>query len=211
MTNFTEAFGKCPLVAILRGIRPAECLDIGKALEEAGFTLIEVPLNSPDPLQSIEKLRQGLGTDVMVGAGTVLTVAQVADVAQAGGQLVVSPNTDPRVIGATVDRGLVSLPGCQTPTEAFAALEAGAHALKLFPAEALSPKALKAMCAVIPDHVPKIVVGGIGPDNMQDWAEAGASGFGLGSGLYRPGNSPQDVGQRAAAYAESFARIYMSK
>jgi len=207
MTNFTEAFRKCPLVAILRGIGPSEALDTGKVLEEVGFSLIEVPLNSPDPLQSIENLRKGLSANVLVGAGTVLTVEQVADVAAAGGQLVVSPNTNPRVIRSTVDLGLSSLPGCQTPTEAFLAIEAGSHGLKFFPAEAMSPRALKAMCAVIPDRVPKLVVGGIAPDNMQEWIDAGAAGFGLGSGLYRPGLSANDVRERALAYTESLARI----
>lgn len=212
--NLAEAFGKaffrCPLVAILRGITPSEALDTGKALADAGFTLIEVPLNSPDPCRSIEILRRGLGPEILVGAGTVLTVQQVEDVASAGGELIVSPNTNADVICAARARGLLSLPGCQTPSEAFAALDAGANALKFFPAEALSPNVLKAMCAVIPNDVVKLVVGGINPDNMQQWVAAGASGFGLGSGLYKPGMTATNIADRASRYISGFEQVRSS-
>lgn len=204
--DFAKAFAACPLVAILRGIDPSEALAVGQALERLGYTLVEVPLNSPDPLRSIEILRKGLGPNVLVGAGTVIRPEQVRDVASAGGQLIVSPNTDAEVIGDSVAQGLISLPGCQTPSEAFLAIKSGAHALKFFPAEALEPKVLRAMGAVIPKDVPKLVVGGITPDNMGDWLAEGAAGFGLGSALYRPGNSAQDVATNGVAYLESLAR-----
>ena len=195
--DFTAAFAHCPLVAILRGIAPGEVEAVGEALVEAGFTLIEVPLNSPQPLESIARLARRLEGRALVGAGIVLDVGQVTAVARAGGRLVVSPNTDVAVIGATVEAGLASLPGYFTPSEAFAAIGAGAHALKLFPAEAASPAVLRAQSAVLPAAVPKLAVGGILPESMAGWIAAGARGFGLGSALYRPGMDAAEVRGRA--------------
>lgn len=199
-TRFRQAFAKCPLVAILRGIRPDEVEDVGEVLADAGFTLIEVPLNSPDPFDSIARLARRLEGKAMVGAGTVLDPAEVARVRDAGGELIVSPNTDTSVIAATVEAGLVSLPGYLTPSEAFAAARAGAHALKLFPAEAASPKVLKAQRAVLPPSLPVLVVGGVTPEGMDTWKAAGASGFGIGSALYAPGLELADICERAARF-----------
>lgn len=199
--DFTHAFDRFPLVAILRGITPDEVEAVGDVLVAAGFTLIEVPLNSPDPLVSIERLARHLEGVAMVGAGTVLSTDQVSAVADAGGRMIVSPNTNPDVIAASVSAGLASLPGCWTATEAFAALHAGAHALKFFPAEAMSPGVVKALAAVLPPAVPKLVVGGITPETMQPWVAAGAAGFGLGSALYRPGDTAEQVGVNARAFA----------
>ena len=190
---FDTAFARCPLVAILRGVRPDEVAGVGEALVDAGFTLIEVPLNSPDPLASIAVLARAVGTRAVVGAGTVLDPADVAHVADANGTLVISPNTDERVIAASVARGLVSMPAFATPTEAFTALHAGADALKLFPAEGSSPATLRAMRAVLPGAMRILPVGGITPDKLRPWHEAGASGFGLGSALYTPGRSADEV------------------
>lgn len=200
LAAFDTAFAKCPLIAILRGVKPDEVEAIGETLADAGFTLIEVPLNSPDPIDSIARLAKRVGDRAMVGAGTVLRETDVAAVADAGGTLIISPNANPRVIAASAARGLVSLPGIATPTEAFAALDAGATALKLFPAETSSPAVLKAMRAVLPPATRVLPVGGITPDTMQVWRDAGAPGFGLGSALYKPGFSAAEVGTRAAAF-----------
>lgn len=191
------AMARCPLVAILRGVTPAAVEAIGEALVDAGFSLIEVPLNSPDPLDSIARLVRRLGDRAVIGAGTVLTTDHVAQVQKAGGRLIVSPNTNTDVIAASAAAGMLSLPGYATPSEAFAALAAGAHGLKLFPAEAASPAVLKAQRAVLPRGVPMFVVGGITPDTMAPWRAAGADGFGLGSALYKPGDDAGTV--RAAA------------
>lgn len=207
MINFASAFAALPLVAILRGIRPDEVEAAGDALVEAGFTLIEVPLNSPEPLVSIERLARRLGDHAIVGAGTVLHTAQVAQVQDAGGGLIVSPNTDVAVIAESAARGLVSLPGYFTPSEAFAALAAGASGLKLFPAEAASPAVVKAQRAVLPRDVPLLVVGGITPDTMQPWHAAGANGYGLGSALYSVGATAQEIATRARAFATAFADL----
>ena len=190
----------CPLIAIIRGVTPDEAEAIGDAIYEAGIRIVEVPLNSPDPLISIERLASRFGERMLVGGGTVLRWSQVHEVKDSGGQLIVSPNSDPEVIDAAVRAGLVSCPGYFTPSEAFTAIAAGATALKLFPAEAASPTVLKAHMAVIPSDVPMIVVGGVQPDNMQPWIEAGAAGFGLGSGLYKPGRSQTETFERAKAY-----------
>lgn len=195
--DFSTAFAVCPLVAILRGVRPDEIDAIGDGLVDAGFTLIEVPLNSPDPLDSIARLTKRLNGRAVVGAGTVLQVSQVAEVRAAGGRIIVSPNANPAVIAAAASAGLASLPGIATPTEAFAALDAGATALKLFPAEAASPAVLKAMRAVLPRDVRMLPVGGIAPDTMAPWLAAGADGFGLGSALYTVGRGADDVAARA--------------
>jgi 2-dehydro-3-deoxyphosphogalactonate aldolase len=192
--------GECPLIAILRGVKAAEAEAIAAAVFEAGIRIIEVPLNSPDPLKSIERLSAKFGDQALVGGGTVFTPANVEDIQSAGGRLIVSPNTNAGVIRAAAGAGLVSCPGYFTPTEAFTALDAGATALKLFPAEAASPAVLKAQRAVIPGDVPIIVVGGIKADGMQPWVEAGASGFGLGSGLYKPGQSADETLDKARAY-----------
>lgn len=197
---FDRAFAACPLVAILRGLTPAEAPAIGDALVAAGLTLIEVPLNSPDPFDSIALLARRLGDHAMIGAGTVLAPDDVARVRDAGGTLIVSPNTDAAVIRATRAAGLISLPGYFTPSEGFAALAAGASALKLFPADGTTPAFLKAQRAVLPRSARVLAVGGIAPDNMATWRAAGADGFGLGSNLYRPGASVQQVADAAARY-----------
>ncbi|MCJ2132852.1 2-dehydro-3-deoxy-6-phosphogalactonate aldolase [Methylobacterium sp. J-026] len=206
LDRFEAAFAACPLVAILRGLTPGEAPAVGEALVGAGFTLIEVPLNSPDPLRSIAILAERLSGRALVGAGTVLDPAQVAAIGAAGGSLVVSPNTDATVIGATRALGLVSLPGYQTPTEAFAALAAGATALKLFPADVASPAALRAHRAVLPSGTRVLAVGGVTPDGIAGWRAASADGFGLGSNLYRPGKDAADIARDAAAFVDALRR-----
>lgn len=198
---------QCPLVAIIRGVTPDEAEAIGEALFAAGIRIIEVPLNSPDPLASIERLARRFGESALVGAGTVLEAADVARVRDSGGRVIVSPNTFPPVIEASAAAGLVSLPGFFTPSEAFRALRAGATGLKLFPAEGAAPAVVKAQRAVLPRDVPLLVVGGIGPGTMQPWVDAGADGFGLGSGLYRPGQSAEETAAKARAYVEGLRGI----
>jgi 2-dehydro-3-deoxyphosphogalactonate aldolase len=190
----------CPLIAIIRGITPDEAEAIGDAVYEGGIRIIEVPLNSPDPLRSIALLARKFGDEVLVGAGTVLKASEVRDVQAAGGRIIVSPNTNLDVVAASAAAGLVSSPGFFTPSEAFAAIGAGATALKLFPAEGASPAVMKAQLAVIPKDVPVMAVGGIKPDTMQPWLKAGAAGFGLGGGLYQPGQSAADTLAKARAY-----------
>lgn len=207
LAAFDAAFARCPLVAILRGVKPDEVEGVGDALVDAGFTLIEVPMNSPDPLDSIARLAKRFGDRAVIGAGTVLRVADVAAVADAGGTMIISPNANLDVIAASAARGLVSLPGIATPSEAFAAIEAGATALKLFPAEAASPIVLKAMRAVLPKDMRVLPVGGIAPDNMAPWRDAGAAGFGLGSALYKPGMTAADVGANARAFVDALNRL----
>lgn len=201
--SFSDAFARCPLVAILRGVRPDEVEPIGEALVDAGFTLIEVPLNSPEPFDSIGRLVGRVGDRAMIGAGTVLTAEDAQRVADVGGTMIVSPNTDPAVIRASVAAGMASLPGYFTPSEAFAAIAAGASALKLFPAEAATPAVLKAHRAVLPRSLPVLAVGGVTPDTMAPWRAAGADGFGLGSALYKPGAGAEDVGAAARAFVEA--------
>ena len=193
-------FAELPLIAILRGVTPDEVVAIGRVLVEAGFRLIEVPLNSPDPIESIRRLAAALGNAATVGGGTVLSADDVAQVAAAGGSLVVSPNMQPDVITATRAAGMLSVPGVCTPTEAFAAIEAGADFLKLFPAEQLGPAAIKALRAVLPQPIPLVPVGGITPESMASWLAAGATGFGLGSAVYKPGMTAGDVRHAAAAF-----------
>jgi 2-dehydro-3-deoxyphosphogalactonate aldolase len=194
-----EAMARCPLVAILRGVALDEVEGVTEALVEAGFAMIEVPLNSPDPFTSIASVQRRFGADALIGAGTVLSEDDVARVADTGARLVVSPNVDPTVIAATHRAGLVSLPGYSTPSEGFAALKAGATGLKLFPAEGTLPQVLSAQRAVLPKGVPILVVGGVSPDTMARWAGI-ADGFGLGSALYKPGFDAAEVGRRARAF-----------
>jgi len=202
---FDTAFARCPLIAILRGVTPDEVEDVGEALVGAGFTLIEVPMNSPDPLESVSRLALRFAGRAVIGAGTVLHEDQVAAVAAAGGTMIISPNANLRVISASAAAGLVSLPGIATPSEAFAAIEAGATALKLFPAEAASPAVVKAMRAVLPKETRLFPVGGIAPGTMAPWTAAGAAGFGLGSALYKPGMSAAEVGTNARAFIEALS------
>jgi 2-dehydro-3-deoxyphosphogalactonate aldolase len=200
---FQRHFAECPLVAIIRGVTPDEAETIGEAIYDGGIRIIEVPLNSPEPLKSIERLAKRMGDRALVGAGTVLDTRQVADVKAAGGQLIVSPNTNTDVIAASAQAGLVSCPGFFTPSEAFAAIEAGAHALKLFPAEAATPAFVKAQRAVLPKALPILIVGGVKPELMGAWLEAGANGFGLGSGVFKPGDSAAEVLENSRSYVSA--------
>lgn len=198
--RFDAAFAALPLVAILRGVKPGEVLAIAQTLYDAGFRLIEVPLNSPEPLDSIARLAQGLPGYAVVGAGTVLDTEAVARVQQAGGQLIVMPHADTRLVALAKARGLYCVPGAATPTEAFACVEAGADAVKLFPAELITPPIVKALRAVLPKALRLLPVGGITPNGMAIYRHAGADGFGLGGALYTPGMGAADVADRAAAF-----------
>jgi 2-dehydro-3-deoxyphosphogalactonate aldolase len=191
-----KALAQQPLIAILRGLTPAEAPHVGRVLWDAGFRILEVPLNSPQPLHSIALLREAL-PDALIGAGTVLTAAQAREVKAAGGQLAISPNFDASVMQAALDAGILAIPGVATPSEAFAALAAGAHAIKLFPAEMISPAAVKAMRAVLPKDALLIPVGGIGASNMAAYWLAGANGFGIGSSLYSPSKAISSIQQNA--------------
>ncbi len=206
LDRYRAHFAACPLVAIIRGVTSDDAVAVGEALVDAGLRVIEVPLNSPDPFVSIARLAERFGDAATIGAGTVLDPADVGRVRDAGGTIVVSPGTDTAIIAATVAAGMVAAPGYFTPSEAFAALAAGAQVLKLFPAEAASPAVLKAHLAVLPKGVPVLPVGGIAPDGMAAWTAAGAAGFGLGGGLYVAGRSPADVGERARGYVRMLSR-----
>jgi 2-dehydro-3-deoxyphosphogalactonate aldolase len=197
--KLTAALAACPLVAILRGLPPTDAPAVGEALAGSGWKIIEVPLNSPEPLLSIAALARA-HPDVLVGAGTVLTVQQVRDVHAAGGQLVVSPNFNADVVREAVGLGMACLPGVGTATEAFAALHAGAHGLKLFPAEMIPPAAVKALRAVLPPQTLLLPVGGVTPANMAVYLAAGADGFGIGSALYKPGMAAAEVRRNAHAF-----------
>ncbi|MCL6703082.1 2-dehydro-3-deoxy-6-phosphogalactonate aldolase [Pseudomonas sp. T1.Ur] len=200
----TQALAHNGLIAILRGLRPEEAASIGEVLYAAGFRVIEVPLNSPDPYESIRILRSTLPTDCLIGAGTVLTPEQVEQVKAAGGQVIVMPHSDPNVLRAAKAAGLYLSPGVATPTEAFAALAEGAHVLKMFPAEQMGPAVVKAWLAVLPAGTVLVPVGGITPDNMAVFVEAGVKGFGLGSGLFKPGLTADEVAERAKAYVAAW-------
>jgi 2-dehydro-3-deoxyphosphogalactonate aldolase len=197
---FNRYLSQCPLIAIIRGVTPDEVETIGAAIHDAGIRIIEVPLNSPEPFASIARLARRFGEDMLVGGGTVLRWSEVHEIKDCGGRLIVSPNTNAEVIAATAHASLVSCPGFFTPSEALAAIDAGATVLKLFPAEGASPAMLKAQLAVLPKDFPIIVVGGVKPDTMQPWRQGGAAGFGLGSGLYKPGQSAAETLDKARAY-----------
>lgn len=205
--RFAAAQSALPLVAILRGITPQEAVDIGVSLVDAGFRLIEVPLNSPNPFSSIAALRQALPAEVLVGAGTVLELAQISQLCKCGGELVVMPHADPTLIRAAKAAGLLCLPGIASPTEAFAALAAGADALKIFPAELVTPTVLKAMSAVLPKGCGLLPVGGIKSDSMHAYVDAGATGFGLGSALYKPGMTVEQTASTARQFVAAWRTI----
>lgn len=192
------------IIAILRGVTPDEVLGIGQALVAAGIDRIEVPLNSPDPLASISILADALGDRALIGAGTVLTVKDVHDVKDAGGQIVVSPDTNPAVIDATKASGMLSFPGVATPSECFTALRHGADGLKFFPAFLVGPKGLSAIRAVLPKGTKTYAVGGVGPANFADWFAAGVTGFGIGTGVYTVGLTAAEVGDRAKAIVAAY-------
>lgn len=193
-----------PLIAILRGLAPAEALDVGRALYAAGFRTLEVPLNRPGAIECIAALAAGMPADTLIGGGTMLTEAHVEEVHAAGGRLLVSPNCDPAVIRRAVELGMLASPGVATPTEAFAALAAGAHALKLFPAESLGHGGLKALKSVVPAGADLWPVGGITPESIGPWVKAGATGFGIGSQLFAPGVTAAQVHERASAYVQAW-------
>ena len=206
-SRFAEAMARLPLVAILRGIRPDEATPILMALIDAGFVIIETPLNSPQPFETIRLMRLVAPKEALIGAGTVRTEKDVAAVAEAGGDLVVMPHADVSIVKAAKARGLIALPGVATPTEAFAALDAGADGLKAFPAEMIQPAVIKAWRAVVPAGVPILPVGGIAPASMAAYVAAGADGFGLGSALYKPGEAAQKVAENAAAFVSAWRKI----
>lgn len=205
---FAQAMATLPLVAILRGITPGEVEEVGDVLVESGFRLIEVPLTSPDPFRSIAMLARRLGSAVVVGAGTVRRAEQLDALIEAGGRLMVTPHADAALIRAATARRLSTLPGVATPTEAFAALDAGADALKLFPSDMISPSAVQAFRTVVGPAVPLCPTGGITPGDLRRYVDAGADGFGLGGALYRPGESASDVRTKAEAFVSSWRDLH---
>ena len=206
MKDFDAALAENPLIAILRGLEPANAVDVAGILVDAGFRIIEVPMNSPDPLVSIERIAQEFGDDVVVGAGTVLTAETVKNVCDAGGQIIVAPNMNPKVGAQALALNATWCPGVLTPTEAFEALELGASVLKIFPAELAPPKAISAMRAVLPKDAQVAVVGGITPETMGDYRRAGANGFGLGSALFKPSYDLSELQTRAQSFVTAFER-----
>ena len=196
-----------PIIAILRGVQPAEAVAIAGVILAAGIDKIEVPLNSPSPLESISAIVKAYGDRALIGAGTVLTIAQVRQVRAAGGKLAVSPNCDPAIIAATIAAGMQSWPGIFTPSEAFTALQAGATGLKFFPGNMAGPKGLKSMRAILPTGTQVYAVGGAGPENFVEWIAASADGFGLGSAIYKPGDTPETVAAKAQAIVAAFGAI----
>jgi 2-dehydro-3-deoxyphosphogalactonate aldolase len=205
--NLHSFLARSPLIAILRGVKPTEVESIAIALEEAGVAIVEVPLNSPEPLKSIEILARTFGDRMLVGAGTVTRTASVTEIADAGGKLIVTPHADTAVVRAAKEEGMIAVPGFFNPTEAFALLDAGADALKLFPADVLGPGMIKAITAVLPKGTAIIPVGGVGVEQMPEWIAAGARGFGLGSSLYKPGDTPEAVKTRALALAAAASEL----
>lgn len=209
--RFRQAVGAMPLIAVLRGIRPDEAAALGKVLYDEGFRLIEVPLNSPEPFESIAQIRKALPADAVVGAGTVLAPDQVVSLKACGGDIVFMPHSDLEVVRAAKREGLLCVPGVATPTEAFAALAAGADALKLFPAEMIVPKIVKSIGVVLPKGTCLVPFGGITPDNMGPYIEAGASAFGLGSALYKPGMRADELADRARAFVAAVRRDWKGR
>lgn len=206
MNLWNDALRDNPLIAILRGLEPDHALEVADTLVDAGFRIIEVPLNSPNPLTSIERIVAKHGSRVVVGAGTVLTPQDVGAVVDAGGQIIVAPNMNPAVGARAVELGAKWCPGVITPTEAFSALEFGASMLKLFPAELVPPKAVAAMRAVLPKEAVIAAVGGITPETMQEYRDVGTDSFGLGSALFKPSYDLAELAQRAKAFVDAFAR-----
>ena len=205
--RFKAAVASMPFIAVLRGIKPEETEDIGQALYDAGFRLVEVPLNSPDPFASITNFRRSLPGDALVGAGTVLEPEKVAQLKVCGGEMVFMPHSDLNVVREAKEQGLLCVPGVATPTEAFAALAAGADGLKLFPAEMIAPKVVKSIRAVLPKDTLLLPFGGITPETMKPYIEAGAGAFGLGSALYSPGMDAPEVARRARGFAEAWRNL----
>ena len=205
MSTLAAWLQRSPMVAILRGVQPDEVVTIGQVLLDAGIAVIEVPLNSPEPERSIALLAEKFGDCALIGAGTVIDAARVAGIARAGGKLIVMPHADPAVVHAAKQAGLLAVPGFATPTEAFAVLAAGADGLKLFPAEAFQPAILKAFAAVLPKGVPVLPVGGVDAASIAAWRAAGAAGFGIGSAIFRPGDTAADVARKAAKLVAELA------
>lgn len=207
MKTFDEAAEMCGIIAILRGVKPDAVVAIGHALFEAGITIVEVPLNSPDPFASIQNLATEFAGKMIVGAGTVLSVQDVNLLKAYGGQISVSPDCNPATIARAIELGMEPLPGVFTPTEAFAAVRAGAKNLKLFPAEVANPSTIKAWKAVLPKHIHVHAVGGVTPENMQTWRNAGATGFGIGSNIYKVGHTPDQVGEAAHTFVSAWRKL----
>lgn len=208
ITDVAEPVSHRKLIAILRGVKPDEAAGMARALVDAGITMIEVPLNSPEPLKSIAAMKDEVGTAALIGAGTVLTPEDVERVRSAKGEFIVSPNCDIGVIARTKELGLGSWPGVLTPTECFAAIKAGADGLKIFPASIIGAEGIKAMRAVLPKDMPVYAVGGVGPDDFATYAKAGCDGFGLGSGIYKPGMTADDVSKAAKAYVAAHDAVF---
>jgi 2-dehydro-3-deoxyphosphogalactonate aldolase len=208
--TFDAAAAQCGIIAILRGITPDEAIGVAGALHEAGIRLVEVPLNSPDPFTSIERLASNFKSQLIVGAGTVLDPADVNLLKAHKGEIAVSPDCNPAVIARAIEPGIEPLPGVFTPTEAFAAIRAGARHLKLFPAEAASPATVKAWKAVLPPRVKLHAVGGVTPGNMQAWADAGVAGFGIGSNLFKPGKTVAEVAAAAMTFVSAWQALKRS-